>query len=135
MQTRRTKWLRTDETQELIDALEHSASLACRLHEESKIWKWLIISLHFTLQGACTCALQGNDTSGVSVLDSKSQNKMSKYFDSWNEKDELTARPAEKLAPLLELYDRVCDVNYLPSPYTLTASQQDTYDVKLLNEL
>lgn len=55
-------WVHTDEIGEFIDALEHSADLAEHLVRDDRVWKWLTISLHLTLQGACVCALRGRDT-------------------------------------------------------------------------
>ena len=60
-------WLRTDEIEELIGALEHCAELAGTLRSNVNVqrWKWLILALHNTVQGACTCALRGNDSAGI----------------------------------------------------------------------
>ena len=55
-------WLRTDEIEEFIDALEHAAMFARQLTDDVKAWKWLIIALHSALQGACVCALRVHDT-------------------------------------------------------------------------
>ena len=55
-------WLRTDEIEEFIDALERAAMFAKQLTDDVKAWKWLIIALHSALQGACVCALTGRDT-------------------------------------------------------------------------
>jgi hypothetical protein len=91
------------------------------LTSDLKIWKWLIISLHSTLQGACVCALRGIDTSGVAVLDKNSQKKMWHWLDVESRNDPAPPMPREKLATLLELFECVRDENILEQPFTLLA--------------
>jgi uncharacterized protein (DUF4415 family) len=92
-------WLRTDEIEEFIGALEHCAALASEL-EEAANWKWLILALHNAAQGAFVCALRGEDTSGEAVFAGKQR----------------------RLADFKELYARVRKKNYLPHPFTLPQS-------------
>ena len=126
-------WLRTDEIEEFIDALEHSALITGQLDENLRAWKWLIIALHSALQGACVCALRGHDTAGVSVLTTKSWKQVWHWLDVESRKTTHKPPPPEQLASLLELFSRVRDPNLLPAPHTLIASPEIVADVEMLN--
>jgi hypothetical protein len=129
------QWLRTDEIEEFIDAIEHSSMLAERLNSDPKAWKWLIISLHSTLQGACVCALRGLDTSGVTFLEKKSQKEVWHWLDVESHADPAPPMPREKLANLLDLFKRVRNKSILEAPFTLVVSNNVINDVKKLNVL
>lgn len=58
-------WLRTDEMEEFIGALEFCAELSETVRDDVMRWKWLIVALHNALQGACVGALRGQDTAGL----------------------------------------------------------------------
>ena len=128
-------WLQTDEIEEFIDALEHAAMFAGQLTDDVKAWKWLIITLHSALQGACVCALRGHDTTGVDVLTKNSREKMLHWLQVDSRNNPCAPAPEQKLAPLIELFDRVRRPRYLPTPYTLGASVDMVADVKELNRL
>ena len=128
-------WLRTDEIEEFIDALEHSAKLAEQLPVDLKNWKWIIISLHSALQGACVCALRGRDTAGVTMLTKKSWKEVWHHLDVESRKNPNAKMPAERLARLLDLFKRVRDPALLPPPHTLTADNGAIKDIEKLNAL
>jgi hypothetical protein len=128
-------WLRTDEIEEFIGGLEHSANLSVSIGNDVMNWKWLILALHNTLQGACTCALRGNDTAGVSMLTKKSAEAVWHWLDVESRRDASAPMPPEMLAPLLDLYGRVRKSRWLPEPHRLPAHQQMNKDVKKLNYL
>ena len=128
-------WLRTDEIEEFIDGLEHSAMFASQLTADVKFWKWLIIALHSALQGVCVCALGGHDTTGVDVLARRSRKKMLHWFQVARRENRCAPVPEQRLAPLIELFERVRKPTYLPRPYTLEASVDMLDDVKELNRL
>jgi hypothetical protein len=51
-------WLRTDETEEALSALEMAANSAKSLTNDLYYWKWVIIALHNSLQGFMVLALR-----------------------------------------------------------------------------
>lgn len=124
-------WLRTDEIDQFIDALEHSADLATSVDERMMRWKWLIFALHNALQGACTCALRGNDTAGISML--SNGKAVWKYLDVTSRKDLASCMPEPRLDRLTELYERVQNEQVLGEPFKLPANEQMNKDVEQLN--
>jgi len=128
-------WLRTNEIEEFIDALEHTARLAGLVRDNVRVWKWLIIALHSALQGACVCALRGHDTAGVTMLTKKSWKEVWHWLDVESRKNPRAPQPSERLASLKELFARVRDPNLLPAPHTLYASAEAVDDIDRLNRL
>ena len=126
-------WLRTDEHEELIDALEHGAALAAQLASDDKVWRWLIIALHLSVQGACVCALRGRDTIGISVLTEQSAKKMWHWIDVESRANPKSEMPQERLAKMLQLFARVQDTARLPLPHRLVVDESTATDVKSLN--
>ena len=126
-------WLRTDEIEEFIDAVEHAAMFARQLRDDVRAWKWLIIALHSALQGACVCALGGHGTAGVEVLERRS--RMLRWLQVESRKNPCAPPPEPRLASLVELFDRVRKPTCLPRPYTLEASVDMVADVNELNHL
>lgn len=128
-------WLRTDEIEEFIGGLEHCAELAGAVGDNVMRWKWLILALHNTLQGVCTCALRGQDTAGISMLTESSAKKVWHWLDVKSRKDPNSPMPDEKLAAMTELYKRVQKTEYLNEAHRLATHDQMNKDVKKLNEL
>jgi hypothetical protein len=123
-------WLRTDQREEFIGALEHSAELATSIGEGVMRWKWLILALHNALQGACTCALRGKDSVGISMLTEKSAKEVWHWLDA----ERREKMPEPRLPPLLDLYKRVESEKYLEKPYRLPPTEQMNEDVLWLNK-
>jgi hypothetical protein len=117
----RQVWLRTDEIEEFIDALEHTAKLAGQVRDDLKVWKWLIIALHSALQGA--------------MLTDKSWKAVWHWLDVDSRKEPCPPKPDEKLASLRVLFARVRDSSILPAPDTLIASPKVVADIDMLNRL
>lgn len=131
----REVWLRTNEIEEFIDALEHTARLAGQVNGDVKVWKWLIIALHSALQGACVCALRGHDTAGITVFTKKSWKEVWRWLDVESRKNSPPPMPAERPASLKELFVRVRDPQLLPAPHTYSASVDAVADIDKLNRL
>jgi hypothetical protein len=57
MSDQQERWLQTDEIEEFIDALEHTAWVVGELTTNVRPWKWLLIALHsaFT-RSLCLCS-------------------------------------------------------------------------------
>ena len=128
-------WLRTDEIEELVSALEHCAELASGLESNLMNWKWLIIALHNALQGACVCALRGRDNAGITMLTKKSAKEVWHWLDVESRKSPAPPMPEERLAAMPELYQRVADTTHLPDPCRLPTDPSRDDDVKRLNRL
>lgn len=128
-------WLRTDETQEFLDDLEHFASLVTRVSIQPRMWKWAILALHQTMEGIFTCHLRGFDTSGIVVLTEKSA---SAVWERLNDREGVLDDepwPVERLASLLELYKTSKSAKVLPEEVRLLASDEMNRSLKLLNNL
>ena len=106
-------WLRTDEREELVSALEHCADLAAGFKDKPMNWKWLIIALHISVQGAFVCSLRGRDTTGISVLTIKSAKETLKWLKIDSRKNPTPLCPEPNLASIMDLYERVTKEKYL----------------------
>ena len=128
------QWLRFDEREDAINALEHAAETALTLEENPLNWKWVIISLHNALQGALVCTLSG--TTGVGALTDRSMKKMLEWFEV--SRNNANAQvPKARLADLMTLYGRAKLPDLMKEfgggPLQTTKGQDD--DVRLLNSL
>jgi len=122
-------WLRTDEIEEAISALEMLAEVAPSIIEDSYRWKWIIISLHNALQGFMVLALrQGN---GLLVL---KDNIAKQWLKAHREGVKC---PVEKLDNFLNLYKKVKSDYMLFYSYSRKFEATPNHDraVKMLNEL
>src|SRR4051812_21138694 len=99
-------WLRTNELEEFIGALEFSVEILPSVSSDLARWKWAVIALHNAVQGALVCAIRGADTSGVAVLDKQSGAAMWDWLNVASRSAHHTPSPTEKLAGFLELYKR-----------------------------
>lgn len=129
------QWVSTDEFEEMVDAVEHSADLSTQLKKSPRRWKWLILSLHQALQGAFVCALRGVDTAGITVLTEKSAREMWQWLDVDSHKTPHPAVPLERLAPMLDLFRKVKSARYLQEPQRLSATAKINEDIQKLNSL
>jgi hypothetical protein len=128
-------WLQTSRVEEFIDALERSAAFAQQLRNDPKSWKWLIISLHSAVQGACVCALRGHDTSGLNLLADEDRKAWLKWHKERFVNKETEPPRKRRLASLIRLFARVRDKEFIREPDTLIINKDAAHDVVLLNEL
>jgi hypothetical protein len=122
-------WLRTDETEEAISALEMLAETAPSLIADIYRWKWVIISAHNALQGFMVIALrQGN---GLLAL---KDNIAAQWLRANREGGEY---PVEKLDNFLNLYKKVKSDRMLCYGHSkkYVATPDHNRSVKKLNEL
>ncbi len=93
------RWLRTDEAEEAVAAVESIAPFVRNISGDLYGWRWTILSVHTTVQGFMVLALR--DSAGLNVLPKK-------LAAAW-----LTAHyqngpyPAERLDSFLNLYHKV----------------------------
>ncbi|HEY5556795.1 hypothetical protein [Acetobacterium sp.] len=59
-------WIRTDELNEAVLALDVFSEFLEKVLEDVYYWKWSVITLHNSLQGFMVCALRGSN--GLNVL-------------------------------------------------------------------
>lgn len=122
-------WLRTNETEEAVSALEMLAEAAPSLLADSYRWKWAIIATHNALQGFMVLALRHGN--GLLAL-----------------KDEIAAQwlkayrgggkyPVEKLDNFLNLYKKVKSDRMLCYVHSkkFMAAPDHNRSVRKLNEL
>lgn len=122
-------WLRTDETEEAISALEMIAESALALSADIYSWKWAIIAAHNALQGFMVLALrQGN---GLLALKDKIAAQWLKAYREGGK------YPIEKLDNFLNLYKKVKSDRMLCYGHSMkfTATSDHNRSVKKLNQL
>lgn len=122
-------WLRTDESQQAILALQIVGEHLPRVTEDPHHWCWVIVALHNCLQGFMVLALRGSN--GLNVLTDKCAKE---WMEAYERGD--TAFPESRLASLLTLYKRIKSDRmriYTHSrPFEPTGTQEQS--VKTLND-
>ena len=99
-----------DEREDLVNSLEHAVEIARTVRSEPRNWKWLLIVVHNTLQGALVSVLIG--TNGLGALKKKC---MAEWL-QWHEKRRAGKKeppPKEFLASPLELYCRAKQKDFM----------------------
>lgn len=122
-------WLRTDEHEEAIFALETAAEWSGRIEAEIDYWKWVVVALHNSMQGFMILALRGSD--GLLPL---RDHVTEKWVTAHRENGEY---PIEKLDSFLNLYRKVKSDSmlfYVHSKKFVPNGSQD-FSIKILNEL
>lgn len=122
-------WLRTDEHEESVSALEVVAEWSGRIETRIDYWKWVVLALHNSTQGFMVLALRGSD--GLRPL---RDDVAEKWLTAYRGDGEY---PVEKLDSFLNLYKKVKSDSMLffvhSKKFTPTGSQGRS--VKKLNEL
>ena len=99
-------YIRTDEREDAVDALEHVSAIVATLPGRPLRWKWVILALHNALQGALVCTLSG--TSGLGALGSSSQKKVLRWLEEASHSGN-REMPEMWLADVMDLYKRTKD--------------------------
>ncbi len=128
------EYLRVDEREDAINALEHAVEISLTLEDKPLNWKWVIVAIHNALQGALVCTLSGTHSTGA--LSDKSMKGMREWFEA-SRTDPDAPYPIEWLATPLKLYERAKDPAYMQEfgGLPLRTSQEQDNDVKRLNNL
>jgi hypothetical protein len=50
-------WVRVDEAEDVAASVRHALRCYQLVSDDSQVWKWIVLSLHSALQGACVCHL------------------------------------------------------------------------------
>lgn len=122
-------WLRTDETEEAISALEMLAEIVPSLIEDTYRWKWVIISTHNALQGFMVLALRHGN--GLLALKDEIAAQWLKAYREGGE------YPIEKLDNFLNLYEKIKSDRMLCYVHSRKFEATPDHDraVKKLNKL
>lgn len=128
------EYIRVDEREDAINALEHAVETALTLEDNPLNWKWVIVAIHNALQGALVCTMSGTD--GTGALSNKSRKKMLEWFEA-SRTDPDAPFPSERLDVPLKLYGRAKDPTYMKEfgGEPLRTTQEQDNDVKRLNNL
>lgn len=128
------EYLRVDEREDAINALEHAAHTVESLEKHPLDWKRVIIAIHNALQGALVCTLSG--THGTGALNDKSMKEMWKWFEA-SRTDSNARYPKEWLAPPIVLYERAKKPDYMSEfgGLPLKTTEEQDADVGRLNNL
>lgn len=131
-------FLRTDERQEFISSLFHSAELSERIAGDATYWKWFIIAYHNALQALAVCYLAGSitgmGTSGVGIMKENSDpakdsvRQMLAYFQGKRDDP-----PVVQLASFLDLFKRLRCSEYVGEAYVVKPSRAVSESLKKLN--
>ncbi len=128
-------WLRVDEREDAVGAIEHAADTAVTVAGKPLNWKWVIIATHNALQGALVCTLSG--TAGVGALSKRSRKEMLEWFEASRSDPDAPYPKKEQLAAPLDLWRWAQDASRMGefggNPLRPTAEQDE--DVKRLNDL
>ena len=101
--TNSLEYLRTDEFEEVFQGLNFIADILPLVREHPHYWKWIIISAHSALQGACVCML--TETAGTGALRKDATTKLLARLDE--DAGSTNEWPDERLADLSELLARL----------------------------
>jgi hypothetical protein len=122
-------WLKTDETEEAVSALEMVAEQSVHVREDSYRWKWVVLAVHNALHGFMVLALRGGD--GLRPLRDHVAGAWLKAY------REGRSPPQERLDSFLNLYKKIKSDRMLfyvhSKRFSPEGSQEDS--VKKLNSL
>jgi hypothetical protein len=93
------KWLRTNEAEESVSALEMVVQSLSNVESDSYQWKWAILALHSSLQGFMVMALRGSDN-----LNCLKDKVAAEWLRAYRAGEQL---PEEKLDNFLDLYKKI----------------------------
>lgn len=125
-------YLRTDEINEFLDDLNHLEFLLSLTTTDNRKWKWVVLTMHNTMEGLFICHLRGSGTTSVPVLERRI---MKAYLEKLNTPTSTEDWPIEKLAPLKELYSRIKNKKFLSTENRLKISADNDWAIKILNHL
>lgn len=123
-------WLKTDEREEGLAALEFLTEISAPLPSDNYRWKWVFVVLHNAVQAFMVLALRQSDGGGPIRDD-----VMAKIRRAWETK---TIPPAEKLDSFLGLYKKIKRAERMQKygqSRPLVATPEQDRSMKTLHEL
>jgi hypothetical protein len=121
------KWIRFDEFEDAVLALELVALLSKDVRAHPSYWKWIIIAMQNAVQGAMALSLMGTDGCGALTSNSRQKNR------EWLSNPQ-GDRPQRVMAPYKELLGRVQNSQFVNGP-PLVLPEEDLRNLERLNEL
>jgi hypothetical protein len=122
-----TGYVRFDEREDAVVALELVASVSRDLKENAALWKWMVLGMQNAMQGAMVLALAGTD--GCGALGDKSQEQIR----AWLQKPK-GPQPKEIMAEYSVLLSRVQQAELMDGP-PLEVSVEECERLERLNRL
>jgi len=122
-------WLRTDEQEEAVSALEATSDWVRRVERDVDFWRWVILALHNATQGFMVLALRGSD--GLLPL-------RDKVAAQWMEAYRTGGKyPKEKLDSFLNLYEKIQSdqILFFTHSAKFVPSDNHEYGIRKLNAL
>ncbi|MFN9014801.1 MAG: hypothetical protein ACK5W3_02475 [Hyphomonadaceae bacterium] len=74
------RWIRTDEPTDVLGSIRSCLRTAAFVEEDPQAFKWLVLSLHSALQGACVCHLT-TTAPPLGAVNKKNALEWIEYFD------------------------------------------------------
>ncbi|WP_321391408.1 hypothetical protein [Emcibacter sp.] len=127
-------WIRTDETNEFLGDLKHLSHLLKLVLDNPATWKWVILTLHNTLEGALICHIGGHDTSGTLYLTPASAKAVLERLNDRDRQLQNMPWPKEKLLPMNELYKLAKKEKYLTEAHAIEPNTSMDFSIKILHE-
>jgi hypothetical protein len=117
-----------DEFEDALLSVELVARLLPETEQEPLLWKWVILAIHNSLQGAMVCALSGTD--GTGALSTKSQSKVLEWMEM-----QKGPHPEPQMALFGTLLDRASDPERVRDGPALTPTDDEVRDLERLHKL
>lgn len=109
-------WIETDERDDVAGSLRHALVCLELVRSDHCAWKWLILSFHSALQGACVCHLT-TTAQPFGALTPANTKEWLEYFDCSRDDPE-TPMPPTRIASLPVLLKRVRRSNTIGSGHS-----------------
>lgn len=122
----------TDERKDVISSLQMTLTAIQLAHDNTIYWKWVVLALHSSLQGAMVCHLNRSD--GLGAIKDGDVRKWYEWYNSGRNGQE----PKTRLALPTDLFKWISDPNRTPNsviwkPISTSTSRQKAFT--LLHEL
>lgn len=126
-------WLRTDTHNEAISALKMANKCLEFLNEDIYYWKYILLTIHESLQSVMVLALKG--TNNLNVLTQKSKEEWIQAYEKRREGEDVSF-PKERLDNFLNLFEKIQTKGMLYHAHGLKYSPTEAQkkNVKRLHE-
>lgn len=125
------RWLETDAYMETITSLEMLCEQLPKIVDDVRRWKWVVISLHNSLQGCMILALRGSNT-----LDVRTEDHRKKWLKAFRTKS--GNYPRLYIDKFMHLYEKIQNVEVMKryiNSQPFEPSGTKTKSVEMLNEI
>jgi hypothetical protein len=99
------RWIATDEAEDVAGSVRHALRCLELVNQDDQAWKWVALSLHSALQGACVCHLTTTAVP-IGAVTERNAREWWQYFEA--SRGDRTIRPPETyVLPLPDLIKAV----------------------------